>query len=178
MRVDVAKASTERLLQLFNQASLSGANAAMLRIAQEVVSRSDAGADIAPVYRQLIRSEPDPDRALQWIARARQWAASANQPAGEWALLELEVHIERGDAMGVQHALDDIRTNYLKEPGVADATYRLLYTAGLLAPREEQMAALSGLDEREPAAAAGRLWTPGQDAPTPAGGKKSAIWTP
>jgi hypothetical protein len=150
----------------------------MLRIAQEVVSRSDAGDDIAPVYRQLIRSEPDPDRALQWIARARQWAASANQPAGEWALLELEVHIERGDAMGVQHALDDIRTNYLNEPGVADATYRLLYTAGLLAPREEQMAPLSGLDEREPAAAPGRLWTPGQDAPAPAGGKKSAIWTP
>jgi tetratricopeptide (TPR) repeat protein len=178
-RLDLKNTPLERLMQLFNRAAMSGAAVATLAIAEEIVSSDTLDAGVAPVYRQLIRSEPDPDRALQWTARAREWAARAKQPAGEWALLELEVQIERGDPMGVQNALNDIRANHLNEPGVADATYRLLYTAGLLQPREVPGAMPAGRAPMEaPAAETGRLWTPGQEAPAPAGGKKPVIWTP
>lgn len=169
--LDLKNAPLDGLMALFNRAAMSGAGVATLAAANEIVSRDDAAGDLAPVYRHLVRSEPDPDRALAWTARAKQWAARAKQPGGEWTLLELEVQIERGDPLGVQAALDDLRANHLGEPGVAEATYRLLYTAGLLTPREAPPGAAA------PASAASGLWTPGQEAPAPTGGK-SAIWTP
>jgi hypothetical protein len=178
-RIDLSKASFDRLMQQFNRAAMTGAAIATLALAQEIVSRDTPGVDIGPVYRQLIRSEPDPDQALQWIAKARAWATANKQPGGEWALLELEVQIERGDPAGVQNALNDIRANHLNEPGVADATYRLLYAAGLLAPRDPGGMASAGrapLETPMPAAEPSRLWTPGQEA-APAG-NKPAIWTP
>ena len=53
-----------------------------------------------------------------------------------------------------------------------------LYTAGLLAPRDAQMAGgMPSARVDPPQAESGRIWTPGQDAPAPSGGK-SAIWTP
>ena len=171
-RLDLKNTPSDRLMQLFNRAAMSGAGVATLALAEEIVSRDMTDEGVAPVYRQLIRSEPDPDRALQWTARAKEWAGRAKQPAGEWALLELEVQIERGDPMGVQTTLNDLRANHLNEPGIADATYRLLYTAGLLTPRDVPT------PMGPPAAEPSRLWTPGQDAPAPAGGGKPAIWTP
>lgn len=179
-RLDLAQVPEDRLMQLFNRASMSGAAVASLALAHELVNRETPGVDLAPVYRQLIRSEPDPDRALQWTAKAKEWAAKANKLAGEWALLELEVQIERGDPIGVQETLNDLRANHLNEPGIAEATYRLLYTAGLLTPRGLPAGAGGGL-EAAPAASANRLWTPDQGAPAAApaaGGGKSAIWTP
>jgi tetratricopeptide (TPR) repeat protein len=172
VRLDFKHAPPDRLMQLFNRAAMSGAGVATLALAEEIVSRDVNDEGVAPVYRQLIRSEPDPDRALEWTARAKQWAGRAKQPAGEWALLKLEVQIERGDPMGVQTALNEIRANHLNEPGIADATYRLLYTAGLLAPREVPSAAAAATAEPS------RLWTPGQETAAPTGGSKPAIWTP
>ncbi|HEX6960667.1 MAG TPA: hypothetical protein VF175_02280 [Lacipirellula sp.] len=180
VRLDLAKAPVDRLMQMFNRAAMSGAGVASLALAHEIVAREDGQMDIAPVYRQLVRGEPDPDKALEWTAKAKAWAARNRKPGGEWALLELEVQIERGDPMGVQNVLNDIRANHLNEPGVADATYRLLYSAGLLAPRDAQAAAAMGgqrvdaPQQPEP----GRIWTPGQDAPAAGGGAKPAIWTP
>lgn len=180
-RIDMSRVDDDRLIQLFNRAAMSGAGVATLAAAQEIVSRESIveGADAA--YRQLIRSEPDPDQALAWARKAKDRAQSAGKPSGEWALLELEVQIERGDPLGVQSALDEIRKNHLSEPGVADATYQLLYSAGLLVPRGPAGAVAPGRSPMEAPAAApepGRIWTPGQDAPQPAGGGKSAIWTP
>jgi tetratricopeptide (TPR) repeat protein len=172
-RLDLKNTPPDRLMQLFNRTAMTGAGVATLALAEEIVSRDIADEGVAPVYRQLIRSEPDPDRALQWTARAKEWAARSKQPAGEWALLELEVQIERGDPMGVQASLNEIRANHLNEPGVADATYRLLYTAGLLTPREVPSAMAA------PAEPSSGLWVPGQDAaPASGGGAKPAIWTP
>lgn len=178
-RLDLAKVPEDRLMQLFNRASMSGAAVASLALAHELVERNTPGVDLAPVFRQLIRSEPDPDKALRWTTKAKEWSAASNKPAGEWALLELEVHIERGDPNGVQETLNDLRANHLNEPGIADATYRLLYTAGLLTPRG---APAGGPPMEAPAPSVNRLWTPDQGAPAaaapPASGGKSAIWTP
>jgi Flp pilus assembly protein TadD len=176
-RLDLAKTPLDRLMHQVNRAAMSAAGVATQALAAEIVSRDSADADIAPVYRQLIRAEPDPDRALQWTAKAKEWAARAKQPGGEWAVMELEIQIERGDPMGVQSALQDIQTKHGSEPGIAEATYRLLYSAGLLVPREAAGAMPAGRAPlAAPAAEPSRLWTPGQDAaPT---SNKPAIWTP
>jgi hypothetical protein len=177
-RLDVARAPDERLMQVFHRAGMSGAGVVALAAAEQIVSRSSLadGADAA--YRLLIRSEPDPDRALAWAAKAKERAREAGQPGGAWALLELEVQIERGDPLGVQTSLNDLRANYLSEPGVAEATYQLLYTAGLLAPRSPTGAPMAPTSLEPPGAnQPSKLWTPGQDtAPAPSG--KPAIWTP
>jgi tetratricopeptide (TPR) repeat protein len=181
-RVDLTKVPDDRLVQLFNRAAMSGAGIATLTAAQEIVARETLVEGVDAAFRQLIRAEPDPDRALDWAGRAKQRAASAGKPTGEWALLQLEVQIERGDPLGVQAALDEIRRNHLNEPGVADATYQLLYTAGLLVPRGPgggiPAGARSTLEAPAPSADSGRIWTPGQDAPQAASGAKPAIWTP
>jgi tetratricopeptide (TPR) repeat protein len=177
-RLDLAKVPEDRLMQLFNRASMTGAAVASLSLANELVRRNTPGVDLAPVFRQLIRSEPDPDKALRWVDQADQWSAASQKPGGEWALLKLEVQIERGDAMGVQETLNDIRAKHLNEPGIAEATYRLLYTAGLLTPRGLPT---GGGPLEAPAAAPSKLWTPDQAmpaAPTPPNGGTSAIWTP
>ena len=176
--LDLAKVPEDRLMQLFNRTSMTGAAVAALALAHELVKRDTPGVDLAPVFRQLIRSEPDPDKALKWTAQAKEWAAKSKKPAGEWSLLELEVQIERGDALGVQETLNELRANHLNEPGIAEATYRLLYSAGLLTPRGMPG---GGPMEAAPAPSANRLWTPDQGAPAAApsaGGGKSAIWTP
>ena len=127
--------------------------------------RNTPGVDLGPVFRQVIRSEPDPDKALQWTAQAKDWSARATKPAGEWSLLELEVQIERGDPLGVQETLNEIRAKHLNEPGIAEATYRLLYAAGLLTPRGMPT---GGGPLEAPTAAPSRLWTPDQGAPAAA----------
>jgi hypothetical protein len=181
-RLDWEKVPDDRLMQVFNRAAMSGAALATLAAAQQIVGRDALVDGIDAAYRQLVRSEPDPDRALVWVGNAKDKARQLGKPLGEWALLQLEVQIERGDPLGVQSALDEIRKNHLNEPGVADATYQLLYTAGLLVPRSPVGGGPAGgrstLDVPTAAPEPGRIWTPGETAPQPAGGAKPAIWTP
>ncbi|HYO26432.1 MAG TPA: hypothetical protein VEQ85_15935 [Lacipirellulaceae bacterium] len=183
-RLDFAQTPDERLVQVFSRAAMSGAGVATLAAAEEIVKRDTLVEGVDQAYRQLVRSDPDPDRALAWAAQAKQRAIAAGKPAGTWALLELEVQIERGDPSGVQTTRDDISAKHLNEPGVADATYQLLYTAGLLVPRGPGQAAPGpAAMMRQPPRPAGpgdgsRMWTPGDDPAPAATGAKSAIWTP
>ena len=178
----MAKTPDDRLVQLFNRAAMSGAGVAMLAAAREIIASDSLPEAADAAYRQLIRAEPNPDQALELAAQAKARAEAAGKPSGEWALLQLEVQIERGDPLGVQAALDEIRSRHINEPGVADATYQLLYTAGLLVPRSvaegPAAARRAPMEAPLPAAEPGRIWTPGQDAPQGAGGAKPAIWTP
>lgn len=174
-RVALADAPLDRLLHQFNLAAMAGAGVATLALAEEIVARDSLDEGVGAVYRQLVRSEPDPDRALQWAQQAKDWAQRASQPRGEWALLELEVQIERGDPLGVQAALNEIRAEHLSEPGMAEATYRLLHSVGLVGdPAAAGAMPEAAYGSPEPSG----LWMPGQGAPAPIGGGKSALWTP
>jgi tetratricopeptide (TPR) repeat protein len=180
-RLDFAQLSDDELIRTFNRAAMSGAAVATLAAAAEIVSRDSIVDGVDAAFRQLIRAEPDPQRALDWANRAKERALAAGKPGGEWALLQLEVQIERGDPLGVQNVLDDIRKNHIQEPGVADAVYQVLYAAGLLVPRREAGAAAvgAGPPAAPPVATeSGRIWTPGQAAPQSSGGARPAIWTP
>ena len=175
-RLDFAKMDDERLAKLLDRTVLMGANVATLAIAEHLEGRTTA-ADLAPAYRQLIRLEPNYQKAQHWAEKARAWSEQKQSSVAEWTLLELELSIQRGDSSGVQQLLGEIRSKHLDEPGVAEATYRLLSAAGLVAPPEGQPGPMP--TGSAPAAEPSAIWTPGDD-PPPAeeGAKQSAIWTP
>jgi hypothetical protein len=185
-RLDFAQLSETQLAQLLDRTVLMGAKFASLLTARALAGREvSPEVDLAAAYRQLIRLEPKPSSALEWAVQARQWSQARGQSPAEWTLMELELSIERGDAAGVQKALGEIRTAHLEEPGVAEATYRLLYAAGLVAPPDS-----SGRSTPNPlappdgasagaSAGAGGIWTPDSETPrAPEGEQKSVIWTP
>ncbi len=181
-RFDLAKLADDRLAKLLDRTVLMGAKFATLLVARELVARPELSdnVDLTAAYRQLIRLEPNPSQAFDWAEQARQWSEQKGRSTAEWALMELELSIERGDAAGVQQALGEIRTSHLQEPGIAEATYRLLYSAGLVAPPDAS--GRPGPDPLQPMptdADASELWTPDSDAPSASEGeKKSVIWTP
>jgi len=189
---DLAKLPEDRLAKLLDRSILMGAKFATQLVARALVARGGESdqVDLAAAYRQLIRLELNPSRALDWAEQARQWSQQQGQSTGEWALMELELAIERGEATGVQQALTEIRTLHLKEPGIAESTYRLLYAAGLVAPPDASGRAVPNPLQAMPAGAAtsaessgpsgsSEIWTPASDTPKVAEDKKKPVlWTP
>ena len=182
-RLDLSKMADVHLAKLLDRTVLMGANLATLLVAAELAGRTelDEGVDPTSAFRQLIRLEPDHQLAMKWITRARQWALENNLSVAEWAVQELELSIERGDVENLQNTLDEIRSSHLAVPGVAEATYRLLHAAGLVASPEQTGTPMpnAALPSTVPASAdtSNSIWTPGDETPV-AGEKKSAIWTP
>ncbi|MDZ4659920.1 MAG: hypothetical protein SH868_20275 [Bythopirellula sp.] len=184
--LDLAKLTDAQLEKLIERSTMLGANLATLVVAGELVSRPthDKGTDLTTAFRQLVRVEPDLAKAQEWIARAREWSQGKNRSVAEWVLMGLEIAIERGDSPLAQELLDEIRTKHINEPGMAEATYRLLYAAGLIAPRGGQAVptplAMPASRTEGPHATASRsgLWTPGGETEEVASEGKSAIWTP
>ncbi len=182
-RLELSKLDSNQLAKLLDRTVLMGANFATLLVAAELVARPDVadGVDRATAFRQLIRLEPDYQGASDWIDKARDWAKHEGLSEAEWALMGLQLSIERGQTEEVRRLLSEIRTNHIEEPGVAEATYRLLYSAGLVAPPEEAMTsggAPSPNAQFAEADSGGKIWTPGEDESSVAEEKKSVIWTP
>lgn len=185
--LDLAKLSDQQLMTLLDRATMTGGNLATLMVGGELVSRTthDEGTDLTNAFRHLIRMEPDPAKAQEWTAKARQWSKSRNRTVAEWALMDLEIAIQRGDSATAQRVLDEIRTDHINEPGVAEATYRLLYATGLIGARDGghvptplEMPSNLAHGSQVPAGS-GALWTPGDgDDADVSGEGKSAIWTP
>lgn len=185
--LELSKLTDAQLNKLLQRATMHGANLATLVVAGELVSRPnhDPGTDLTSSFRQLVQMEPDLAKAQEWISRARQWSKSKNRSVAEWALMDLEVAIQRGDSAHAQKVLDEIRSEHINEPGIAEATYRLLYAAGLISPRAGHNAPtqlampVNRTDSSQSPTSRSGLWTPGgnegAEAPTEA---KSVIWTP
>src|SRR5205085_1966453 len=96
-----------------------------------------------------------------------------------------ELYITSNNVEKAQESLARIERDHRDDPQVAAALYQLLYQAGVIPeqapPRggrpvaaQEAAPALATSGAAEPAA--GRIWTPDSD--RPAGGGKSALWTP
>ena len=186
-RLEISKATDQQLAEVLDRAVLMGANLASQLIAKELLSRPQLaeGVNPAPAYRQLIHLETDHQRALDWVAKAREWSQSNGQSVAEWALMELEVSIQRGEGAHVQRVLHEIRENHLGVEGVAEATYEMLSSAGLLAPQTgggphiggQMPAAVSGGTDSEESPG---IWTPDDSTSSQSAESesKSAIWTP
>ncbi len=175
-RLDLSKVEDKPLAQFLDRTVLMGANLATLLVAQELINRPqlEEGVDPTPGYRQLIRLETSHEQAFSWAAKARTWSQQHGQSVAEWVLMEIELSIQHGIAEKIQQLLVEIRNNHLEEPGVAEATHRMLTEAGLLAAPPA-----GGTPAAPPAEESGRIWTPDSaSTPEPTGSEKSPIWTP
>ncbi len=181
-RLKLSQLTDEQLARFLNRTTMMGADMATLLVAEELVSRTEHAEDfdLAGAYRQLIHREPDHHKASRWIEQAKAWSQERGESVAEWALTEMELAIQRGDAELVQQALNEIRDSHIKEPGVAEATYRILHAAGLVAPPEAAAAQAPTAQQppvaAQPANGGQGIWTPGGEEPE--SGNKPAIWTP
>lgn len=180
-RLRLADATNQQLETLLSRAVMTGANLATLTTAKELITRHEDDPeqpiDLGRAYRQLIRSEPDPEQAVAWVGKAKAWAARVGRSAAEWSILALELQLERFNPEGVKAELAHIEANHIQEPGVAEAVYRLLYSAGLgplLQPSDDAQPRPAA-----PAAPDGPgIWTPDAPPPREHPESPSAIWTP
>ncbi|MCH2222646.1 MAG: hypothetical protein MK097_20320, partial [Dechloromonas sp.] len=96
--------------------------------------------------------------------------------------LELELAIKRGNGDEAKRLLGEIRGAHLNEPGVAEATYRMLYSAGLIAADQTAPTELPEHARATAGAEPSAIWTPDAKVPSPKrdidGTSHSAIWTP
>lgn len=184
-RLNMSAVSDDDLALLYRRAIVVGAQAALVQLAREAVRRPSVADRIPPAdaYQRLIAAEHDPEQARGVIQEARSYSRSAGLSTAPWDLAELELHITSGNVEEAKDLLARIEREHRDDPQVAAALYQLLYETGVI-PDEAVMAArhqahqqnvpaMAGAAAAEPA---GRIWTPGSD--RPAGGGKSALWTP
>lgn len=181
-RLDLAKLDADQLHRLVDRCTLGGATIANMAVARELLTRDVPFDAKHRAYQQIIRSESDPDEALAWCGKAKGEAEAAGEMIGEWLLMQLQVHLERADATGVQGTLRAIAERETLEPDVARAAYELLFRMGLVRPPGAGPAGTelddSRLDAAAPAASASKLWTPDSAAPPGDAPAQRAIWTP
>ncbi|MGL4512219.1 MAG: hypothetical protein ACRCT8_03955 [Lacipirellulaceae bacterium] len=193
-RVDLASASDEDLVSLYERAVLAGAPEAILAVARVAIERPPLADRMThdELYYRLVSHESDAPTSFAWIDRARREAEGAGKSSATWDILELELRVVAGELDEANRLVRHLRDEHLSEPGVAEQLYQLLYALGALPPPESRTGAGQGasLDEGfdggfdggllpdAAAAPSSKLWTPGDPASAGAGGGAKKIWTP
>jgi tetratricopeptide (TPR) repeat protein len=190
-RVDVSRFSDEALLTNFERAQHFRHVRALRRLAEELVRRPEFKQPDAKAaaYGVLAHTETDLQRAAGYLDAARKAAEAAGRSTAPWDLTELSLRIAHGDLTAADRVLHHIRTEHIREPGVAQALYQALLDAGVInpdgspamgaaAPAAAPGLVMPGDAAAAPAAQGSKIWTPGSEPAAGGGGKKSAIWTP
>jgi hypothetical protein len=184
-RLDVKSLSDERLIEFLQVADHFRHIAALKKLAHEALSRGslEKQLDKGELYGILAQVETDTPRALEYLDEARKAAEAAKKTTAPWDLAELSLRIMRGDVAEADRLLRHIRSDHMREPGVAQALFQILTNAGIIGPDGRPTAAAAAAGGEAPgivmpaaAAESGKIWTPGSE--QAAGGKKSALWTP
>ncbi len=181
-RVTADKLSDEQLLDAYSRAIVFGILKALRKFGRVLVDRPsfDGKEEQLRTLGVLARTEDDSDRALEYIERGRRAVTSKGESCAPWDLLELPVRVERMEAEEMFRLIDHLRSDHLREPGVAQALTELLVQTGLIRPdgslaeeppEEEPSLVVPGASGAEP----GKLWTPESQKPAD---EKPAIWTP
>jgi hypothetical protein len=181
--VEVEKLNDEQLKRLYEMATIFGQYAARRRLAAELVGRDTVGDDIdkADVYGELAELAADFDESLDYLTKARETAVAEGKSPAKWLLSELRVRMLRQDSTEAQEILNRIRLHHMEEPGVSQALFEMLVQFGIITPQGQPTAAAveasqAGVPAGE-AAGAGKIWTPGGQAP-PSETKESKLWIP
>lgn len=184
-RVNPKALSDDVLLDLYRRADHYRHVAAIRLLGPELVNRKTlTPAERAQTYGVLAQVEQDSQQAIAYLELARKASEEAKQSTAPWDLAELALRIARFEIAEADRLLLHIRSDHIREPGVAQALYQILYEAGIIGP-DGKPAMPAGTPGREApalvvpggaAAEPGKIWTPGSDQPAPA--KKSALWTP
>ncbi|HEX4147213.1 MAG TPA: hypothetical protein VHY91_27195 [Pirellulales bacterium] len=184
-RLDVAKLGDEDLLIAYDRASQSRFMHAIMLLGRELVGRPslDAEVDKGAVYAMLAQLASDPEQAAKDLDAGRKIAEAGGKSTARFDLIELAIHMGQGDIRQADRLLKHIRTEHLREPGIAQALYSLLAQWGVIrpdgSPATEVPGDAAGLVVPGAAAAepASKIWTPGSET-AGSGGKKPTIWTP
>jgi hypothetical protein len=185
-RLDRAKLGDEDLLIAYDRASQARFMHAIMLLGRELVGRAslDAEVDKGAVYAMLAQLASDPEQAAKDLDAGRKIAEAGGKSTARFDLIELAIHMGQGDIRQADRLLKHIRTDHLREPGIAQALYSLLAQWGVIrpdgSPATDAPGDMAGLvvpgaaAEAEPAS---KIWTPGSEAAA-SGGKKPTIWTP
>jgi hypothetical protein len=156
--------------------------------AEALAARSDATpADRWEALGVLEERATSSVRKLEILAQLRDIAKTLKANDGMLDVAELRVRMQRGDEADAVRLLEHVRREHSRDQQVIQAFAEVLMEAGvdLSAIAGRSMpggaggpAAGAALPASAPAAEAGKLWTPGGESSTSAGGEKKAIWTP
>jgi len=188
-RVIVDEMSDAWLLHAYRRAAMVAATSVLARLAPEVIKRESLSGQVdkAEACGLLAGGASTSEQAIEWLTRAREWAANEKESPARWLLAELDLRLRRGEATEAQQLLGEIQTHHIREPGIAQALFELLARYGIVDPRAANPANMPPAAAPQPgdftetapsttAESEQKIWTPEG---SPSGEqKKSTIWTP
>ena len=180
-RLEVEKLGDDVLLSLYRLVLTNRIPSALEKFAKALAERPKlAGSDeFLAACRLLAQTQHDPAKALHYIGLARKSDRSGRSCAS-LDFQELDLRLHMGQADEANRLLNHVRDGHLREPGVAEALYRVLVQVGAIGPdgrpiapsaREQPGIVVPGAGGAEP----GKIWTPDSETP---GAPKSKLWTP
>ena len=127
------------------------------------------------VLGRLCHLETDTDKRLAYVQRGRKNAEAAKKSCAMWDLLELPIRLERNETEELSRLVQHLQAKHINEEGVADALVQVPRANRSHSPRRHsgRDAIAAGMpsdgpgyeevnSEGQPAAEAGKLWTPGR----------------
>lgn len=182
-RLQADKLSDEQLIACFKRARLPRQLRALEVFAKEIVARpSLAGREEVPeAYNIILARTTDINAALQLVEQGRVAAQRLKQSTVPWDLAELRLRIERGEQQEASRVLRHLEREHGREPGVAEALFRVLYEYGMIDEHGRPVA--RSAPQSSPlvvpgAAAPGKILVPGGEAAAASESAKPVIWTP
>jgi hypothetical protein len=188
-RVNASQLSDEQLASAYARAVHFRHLAAIRSFSEEVLRRPSLEKEIPrqELYGQLAHIERNPKKAISYVDQARKAAEAAGQSSAPWDITEMTLRVAMGDFAAADQLLQHVRSEHIREPGIANLLYQVLVESGVIHPDgtpavgpapAAEVPGVSGVGvTAAPVAEAGKIWTPGGD-PAPTPGKKSVIWTP
>jgi hypothetical protein len=181
-RLSVEPLSDKDLVMAYYRATVFAIRPAVRKFAEAMVNRPSLADSDERIhaYAALARNEEDLTRALEYVEQGRRLAEAKKESSASWDLMELSLRFAARDGQQAMRLIRHVQERHLEEPGVGEVLTRMLMDVGLLrpdgtpafgpgAPQAEMPAA------EQPAAEAGKLWTPDSAEPGSGGGK---LWTP
>jgi hypothetical protein len=182
-RLVVENLSDDDLAMVFRRAMLYNAVEALRKFARAILARYSFAErpERFQAHSVLAQTAENPEQALAHIEEGRAATLAAGRSCASWDLMELPFRFALGHAREAMGLVQHVQQRHIEEPGVGQALTQLLVEVGILRPdgtpampMGRQPGGPAAMPE--PAAEAGRLWTPGSDEPGTGGGGK--LWTP
>jgi hypothetical protein len=182
-RVDPEKLDDKFLSHLYELARVFAAHKASLRLGNEMLRRGDklSASERYQVLLDMAQNAGDRDTAVAHLTEARKAATAANLSPAAALLAELPLRLLNAEVTEAQEILGVVQSKHIREPGVAEALYRILREFGII--RDEQV---RSMEQPEMAAvnrptapdAGSTLWTPDAPPPSDQAERPSKLWLP
>ena len=181
--VDLDELSLEDLQRCFVSALSTGHLNVVSRIAKKLIGTEFEETILAKDFllSSLAGLTADDDECFEYLAQARKHAAIKGNPMGGILISEFEQRLMRRRFTGLRKIFHELQTRHMDEQGVRERFTEVLMKFGLLT--REGGVVLPTETPEEPAASAGKLWTPSEPAAAGMGAESgeqsgSKLWIP